>query len=56
MKNKFQTMVDNYYNGNLSLFRKELNKLSKKNLILFLQYCQQYDFEINIFIVEKFLN
>lgn len=56
MKDKFQSMVDNYYNGNLSLFRNDLNKLSKKNLILFLQYCNEYMFVIDIWVVEKYLN
>lgn len=55
MKDKFQTMVDNYYNGNLSLFRKDLNKLSKKNLILFLIWCSVNEVEIDIFIAEKFM-
>lgn len=56
MKDKFQTMVDNYYNGNLSLFRKDLNKLSKRNLILFLQYCNDYGVEsLDIWEIEKFL-
>ena len=56
MEKKFETLVNSYILGNLSIFRKDLNKLSKKNLILFLHYCHQFDFEIDIFIVEKFLD
>lgn len=55
MEKKFETLVNNYINGNISTFRKDLNKLSKKNLILFLKYCNEYMFVIDIWVVEKFL-
>lgn len=56
MEKKFETFVNNYINGNISTFRKDLNKLSKRDLILFLKYCNEYCEEINIFNVEKYLN
>ena len=56
MEKKFETLVNNYINGNISTFRKDLNKLSKKELVNFLIWCSVNEVEIDIFIVEKYLN
>lgn len=56
MEKKFLSLENNYINGNLYSFRNELNKLSKHNLLRFLIWCSINEVEIDIFIVEKFLN
>lgn len=56
MENKFETLVNNYINGNISTFRKDLNKLSKKKLIEFLTYCDSKYYEPNILIIGLYLN
>ena len=36
--NLFQSMLDNYINGNLSDFREQIGKLSKWELIAFIEF------------------
>lgn len=55
MEKKFETLANSYILGNLSTFRKDLNKLSKHNLLRFLIWCSVNEVEIDIFIAEKFL-
>jgi hypothetical protein len=38
METKFQSMLDNYTNGNLSAFRVALKKLDKELLLRFVNY------------------
>ena len=41
LTNKQKELIDNYTNGNLTIFRDDLNKLSKKELINFIYNIQE---------------
>lgn len=41
LNNKQRELIDNYKNGNISIFRAELNKLTKKQLIDFVYNVQE---------------
>lgn len=56
MQNKFETIANSYILGNLSTFRKELNKLNKNNLIEFLKFCNEYHEPLNIWTIQQYLN
>jgi hypothetical protein len=55
MNTKFENLVDNYYNGNLTDFRKELKKMSKSNLLRFAVFCATYA-HLDIYEIEKQFN
>lgn len=55
LKNKFQSMIDNKYNGNISDFRKELKGLNKSNLLRFAAFCATFGY-LDIYEIEKHFN
>ncbi len=57
MKTKFNTIAENYINGNLKDFRNALKKLSKIELLQFACFCQIYYSEsLDIFEIENQFN
>lgn len=55
MKQKFDEMIDNKINGNISDFKAALKKLNKANLLRFAVHCATYDL-MDIFEIEKYFN
>lgn len=41
-KQLFQSIIDNYYNGNISDYEEQLNKLNKLELIRFECWCRNF--------------
>jgi hypothetical protein len=57
MNTKFELIVNNYVNGNLTEFRNSLKKLTKNDLMRFCCFCTSfYKNEIDIFQIEKQFN
>ena len=52
-KQKFDSAIENYHNGNLKDFRKFLKSLSKSDLLKFVFYCHDLDITLNIYEIEK---
>lgn len=43
MEKKFEQMIEDFINGNLSDFRTALRRLSRRDLLAFCLYCSQED-------------
>jgi len=57
MNTKFNTIAENYINGNLKDFRNALKKLSKIELLQFAVFCQiHYSESLTIFEIESQFN
>lgn len=55
MKNqKFENISNNYVNGNIADFKKQLKTLSKKDLVYFLQWCKEYCEDLDIYEIYKY--
>jgi len=54
-KQKFDSAIENYFNGNLKDFRKFLKSLSKSDLLKFISHCYIWGFDnaLDIFEIEK---
>jgi hypothetical protein len=44
----FQAIAENYINGNLSTFKSQLKKLSKKNTLIFVEILSEYFEPVNV--------
>ena len=40
----YEEIINNFFNGNLSDFRKQVKQMNKKSLLRFMGYCKLYEF------------
>lgn len=55
MKQKFEAMLNDKYNGNISDFKKALKALTKADLLRFVCHCTTYDM-MDVYEIEKYYN